>query len=111
MKLFSGNALIWAGFGWDDRRAFCTDTSGVVRVWDLQTGKCLASFSQNAGSRACIGPNDAWILTSQPHQQTAIFYGRRRPEYAWGIAWLPEFWVALASGVGLLAMAARRVQG
>jgi hypothetical protein len=26
---------------------------------------------------------------------------RRRPEYWWGVAWLPEFWFALAFGVGL----------
>ncbi len=105
MKLPSEKALIWTGFGCDDRRAFCTDTAGVVRVWDLQSRECLATFSDNAGSRACIGPNDAWILTSQPQRQTAIFYGRRRPEYWWGIAWLPEFWIALVSGTALLYLA------
>jgi len=27
---------------------------------------------------------------------------RRRPEYWWGIAWLPEFWLALMFGLGLV---------
>jgi len=29
-------------------------------------------------------------------------WSRRRPEYWWGIAWLPEFWVALVAGMALL---------
>ncbi|HEY3323325.1 MAG TPA: hypothetical protein VGP72_22915 [Planctomycetota bacterium] len=28
-------------------------------------------------------------------------YSRRRPEYWWGIAWLPEFWMTLVFSVGL----------
>ncbi len=31
-----------------------------------------------------------------------LVYRRRRPEWWWGVAWLPEFWLTLVLGVGLL---------
>ena len=27
---------------------------------------------------------------------------RRRPEYWWGVAWLPEFWLTVVLGIGLI---------
>ena len=29
-------------------------------------------------------------------------YSRRHPEFWWGAAWLPQFWLAAAFGVGLI---------
>ena len=40
-----------------------------------------------------------------------VFYHRRRPEYWWGIAWLPEFWLTLVFGVGLVWSAWRDWRG
>jgi len=35
-------------------------------------------------------------------------WSRRRPEYAWGVVVLPEFWLALISGSALLYIATCR---
>jgi hypothetical protein len=32
----------------------------------------------------------------------ACLYSRRRPEYWWGVAWLPECWLTLLFGAGFL---------
>ena len=29
-------------------------------------------------------------------------WDRKRPEYWWGVAWLPEFWLTVVLGVGLV---------
>ncbi len=36
-----------------------------------------------------------------PYQEKIVIYRRRRPEWWWGIAWLWEFWLTLAFGLGL----------
>ncbi len=49
-----------------------------------------ASFSPD-GKRIVTGSEDT----------TARVWERRRPEWWWGVAWLPEFWLTAVLGVGL----------
>ena len=49
------------------------------------------------------------IATLEKHYVVRL-WSRRRPEYWWGIAWLPEFWIALLSGGALVVIAIRRLR-
>jgi len=50
---------------------------------------------------AMFSPDGERIVTASD-DKTARVWKRRRPEYWWGVAWLPEFWVTLILGVALL---------
>jgi WD40 repeat protein len=77
---------------------------GILDAWSgvllqrLQTGDSAAAFSPDGNH-----------LLARRGQKVQI-WSRRRPEYWWGIAWLPEFWIALLSGGALLVIAARRLR-
>ena len=52
-------------------------------------------------------PYKAYFLTDDTvviswFQGQAEVYHRRRPEYWWGVAWLPEFWLTVVLDVGLV---------
>ena len=57
-----------------------------------------------------LPPSDAWAMSiiedyAEDGEGGSAYIGfwvRRRPEQWWGVAWLPEFWLALALGGGLL---------
>jgi WD40 repeat protein len=85
---------------------------GAVRVWDLSSGRVIrmaegtygkwsAARSANGGRvLLCSGGMDASF--SQPKSSLSTIWLRRRPEAWWGVAWLPELWIALFSGAVLL---------
>lgn len=51
---------------------------------------------------------------SNLRRPSVVYFRRRRPEYWWGLAWLPEFWLSLLFSVGLnlsLLRDRRRLRG
>jgi WD40 repeat protein len=43
---------------------------------------------------AVWSPDGTWLLVAKADEGIAVWH-RRRPEYWWGIAWLPEFWLTV----------------
>ena len=50
---------------------------------------------------AAYSPDGKHIVTASV-DKTARLYRRRRPEYWWGVAWLPEFWLMIVLGGALV---------
>ena len=60
----------------------------------------LKGHSDDVAS-AAYSPDGQRIVTAS-WDKTARIWERHHPEYWWGLAWLPEFWLTLALGVGLV---------
>ena len=69
-------------------------------IWNTENGQLLDQIPcygsrvvgfTKTGDRMAIGADDSISVWS-----------KRRPEYWWGVAWLPEFWLVLISGIVLL---------
>jgi WD40 repeat protein len=98
--------LCQLNFSSDNRRIATASTQGTVDVWDAQDGNhlcrvdgvpgaCTVFFSED-GDRLFVGDEDGLST-----------YERRRPEWWWGVFWLPEFWVAALAAVGLAVLPTR----
>lgn len=100
-------------FSPDGNRLFARDKewSGLYHIWDARTGRLLANvtrvlildfFDENnfLATRTSLSPSDEWV-------KDAVFYRRIRPEWWWGVFYLPHFWVIAALAVALAASAWR----
>jgi len=79
-----------------DRRRMATGADHWTHIRDLETGAKLCSLFEGGGS-VFLSADE--LLTSC--DDAFRLWHRRRPEYWWGIAWLPEFWLTLVFGCGL----------
>ena len=68
-------------------------------VLDSQTLEELACLHR--GLSAYPSPDWSQIAFDTGTGGVSIWH-RRRPEYWWGVAWLPEFWLTLAISIGLV---------
>ena len=50
---------------------------------------------------AAYSPDGKCIVTASV-DTIARIWDRRRPEYWWGVAWVPEFWLTVVLGTGLV---------
>jgi WD40 repeat protein len=67
-------------------------------VYDLATGKPLWQHEEDVNASS-FSPKGDTALSVQWDFDAIYFLHRRRPEYWWGVAWLPEFWLtALFAG-------------
>jgi WD40 repeat protein len=70
----------------------------LIDVMDLATGETLCSIAEPHGRREAFRPMkiiDRYkIITTDSSGELHVWH-RRRPEWWWGIAWLPEFWLTL----------------
>ncbi|MCY3018476.1 MAG: hypothetical protein NTW87_05530 [Planctomycetota bacterium] len=72
---------------------------GTFRVtcWDARTGRELCEIPVLAYQVAFEGDGDH--LVAQPADCSASRWIRIRPEWWWGVAWLPEFWLTAVFAV------------
>ena len=49
-----------------------------------------------------FSPRGDQIVTVECSMNLVRLWRRRRPEYWWGAAWLPEFWLTVVLGAGLV---------
>jgi len=96
-----------AEFSPDGRQILTATGDGWAQIWDIQKEKTLTTFL--GGHSAGFSEDGQRVFTCSSNGVVRV-YSRRRPEPWWGIAWLPEFWIALVSGVGLVAMAVRHLR-
>lgn len=83
-------------------------TADVLQLRDTTNGTLLATLrgrpeDLNGTWLYCISPDGTQIVTSyhiEGSEDGCALWNRRRPEWWWGLAWLPEFWVALALAGG-----------
>lgn len=70
------------------------------QIWDARALRHLAVLRGHrlGVTSANFSPDGQFIATSS-YDDTARIWRRRRPEWWWGIAWLPEFWAALVCAV------------
>jgi WD40 repeat protein len=87
----------------DGRRIVTAGDQRTVFVWDAETNKELAVLTGHTDDvRSSLYSPDSQRIVTASADGTVRVWSRRRPEYWWGISWLPEFWVALFSGGTLL---------
>ena len=97
------------GFGWLSRDGgligILSDSETRLQLYETDQGTMAADISVSGENRTLGVP-----VFSMDSRRVALTVGesglgvwsRRRPEPWWGIAWLPEFWIALVSGTALL---------
>jgi WD40 repeat protein len=103
--------VFFVTFSPDGQRIVTTGADYTARVWDAETTQQLAVLRKHTGNvlMADFSADGERIVTASI-DHTARVWSRRRLEYWWGIAWLPEFWVAFVSGGALLVIAARNLR-
>ncbi len=97
-------------------RAFLPDNTRVLvetyvgeegpflKILDAQSSKSLFRFhtETEGGSREFhISPDGSQILADYSETEMAL-WRRRRPEWWWGVAYLPEFWLTLVFALAFL---------
>lgn len=111
--LFQGHQgeVMSAVFSSDDTRIVTASYDGTARVWNAADGEVLSVLVGNDKwlVDAAISNDGNRILTTSDAGPCRLWF-RRRPEWWWGIAWLPEFWIASFSGSALLFIAARNIR-
>jgi WD40 repeat protein len=88
----------------DDRCMALISLNGEneIEIRSLQNGDLLSHIfipSASTVYHAEFSADGKRILTSG---DTALLWSRRRPEWWWGAAWLPEFWLTALLGVCLV---------
>jgi len=87
----------------DATRIVTASQDGTARIWDAETGACLMVIDTDMGCcySAPLSPDARRMImvTSSP---TMLLWRWRRPEWWWGVAWLPSFWATVLFA-GLLA--------
>lgn len=94
----SGHAGL-LGFSWtgEKDRILSWGTGRTARIWDTSRGSCLAVLSGHPGwVNNAILVSDDRIATSSGRRESAVIniWRRARPEYYWGVLYLPHFWIA-----------------
>ena len=93
-----------AAFSPDGRRIVTASRDKTACIWDAAGGKSLTTLEGHSEwvLSATFSPDGMRIVTASDDDTARVWKRRRRPEYWWGVAWLPEFWLTVALGVGLV---------
>lgn len=98
LQLLAGHSdcVVEVGFLPDQRRVFSASYDGSARIWDSVRGRCLAVLSSYPAGElvAALAPDGTRLAITAPDGPYTV-WRCRRPEYWWGIAWLPEFWLTI----------------
>jgi WD40 repeat protein len=99
MTAMTGKWLRKADFFPDGWRIVTLGQESIARIWDAKTGALLATLSQSSGMRSEFVAPDNNTLVMAGSSGCVKIWGRRHPEWWWGVAWFPEFWLtALFAG-------------
>ena len=81
----------------DGRRIVSRNRDGAVTLWDAQSGRRMARFWGRSewAAFARSSPDGSRIVTAGLDDTMAHIWRRVRPEYRWGVAALPEFWLTI----------------
>ena len=92
----------WAEFSPDGERIIGTYGWDLQFIWDWRSQRELTALPGHNGAvhTAVFSPDGTRIVTASD-DKTARIWLRRRPEYWWGIAWLPAFWLSVFLGGAL----------
>jgi WD40 repeat protein len=80
----------------DGKRVVVAYPHGGVDVWDVESGTELTSLAENTAIAATFSPDGERVAVVGRDLNGVLIWHRRRPEYWWGVAWLPEFWLTFA---------------
>ena len=91
-----------AAFSPDGRR-IVTGHSRGTRVWNAETGRELYRSYGHRGPvyPASFSPTGRRIISASS-DNTARVWQRVRPEWWWGVFWLPQFWFTVLFAVGFV---------
>lgn len=94
--------VLWSKFSPDDQRIVTVSEDGTGRIWNAQTGQSLAVFRSPAGHFVCgsFAPEGQRVVTVSSAGEVRIWGQRRWDDI--GVVSLPEFWIALVTGGGLV---------
>ena len=96
----------YASFFPDGERIVHQASGPVIHVRDAATGRFLAEISGKTDEENGTFGASPWLLAPDGSMIVAVYddshaaiWRRHRPEWWWGLAWLPEFWVTLVCAV------------
>ena len=95
---------VWsAAFSPNGRRIVTVSDDGTARVWDVETGRalCVLKGHQNKIWSFAFSPDGRRIVTASL-DKTARVWRRVRPEWWWGVFWLPQFWFTVLFAAGFV---------
>jgi len=87
------DAVCGVEFSKDNRRVVTASWDNSIRIWDLSTAANLSviTLKEHPWSASIKGDDELVVITDIGK---STWY-RRRPEWWWGVAWLPEFWLTV----------------
>jgi WD40 repeat protein len=98
---FDKGLICGAEFSTDGQRLVTKADDRTIRVWDRMNGEQLACIPASQNSQIVFLPDGRSILSGRTPHDVCI-WSRRRPEYAWGVACLPEFWLTIVFAAALV---------
>ena len=81
-------------------RVLSTSRDGTVRIWDADTGECLSilpGVSEHDYARMLSED----VVVGHDADDSIKLWRRHRPEWWWGVFWLPASWTSLVLAVAL----------
>jgi WD40 repeat protein len=96
----------------DGKRVMARDNNSF-NIVDADTGKFLCTLYEfkSHSLTQCMGFSADGSRAAFVSGETLEIWRNRRPEAWWGIAWLPEAWLVLVTGLGLVWSLARDWKG
>ena len=84
-------------FSPDGKMLASTSWDGAIRLWNPQSGKPIRSLTGTVdrGSFAAAFSPDGRRIVTTSEDGTARVWRRVRPEWWYGVFWLPQFWAAV----------------
>ena len=102
-------------FSKDEERVFVSTKDGL-KVVDARDGRTLDWFRMSDSdeteqvSTSVLSPDGETLATDGP-DGCILLWRRNRPEWWWGLAWLPEFWVTLVCAAAVIWSVRREFRG
>ena len=96
--LSAGRSVVFAQYAPDETRimiGFGSMAAVGVDIFDAATYTRLHTVKFGTGNRypeLKHSPDSQWILGVASDEKTLTLWHNRRPEWWWGVAWLPAFW-------------------